>query len=91
MVDYSEYLNRLKKVKSEIDYDRMYACIQQRKRKVVLVKVGLSLAGALAVFLIALAGYFSSYQAGNGREVIAYLYEGGSINGSPLLAYVFGD
>lgn len=91
MGDYEEYIKKVKGIGSAIDYDRMYAGIQQRRRNAVLVKVGMSLAGAVAGFLIAFAVYFSLYQAGNGREVIAYLHEGGSINGSPLLAYVFED
>lgn len=94
MVDYNEYLRELKGLKADIDYDKNYGSIKGKlaaRPSPLFLKTVFPLAGALAVLLIAFA-LFYNLKIGAGSDTIAgYLEEGQSINGSPLMTYVFGD
>jgi hypothetical protein len=89
MVDYNEYIKKLKKHESGADFDRMLSRIEERISR---RRSGnrLVLAGALAVLLFAFAAYFYSpaRQAGNSETLMSYVFEQESVDG-PLLDYVF--
>ena len=97
MTDYNKYLAALKRDRTDVDYDRMYARILQRSSRQPWGR-RLALAGALAVLLISFGLYFASGQVGwlasNNRgedSLTAYVFEeNGNIDG-PVLDYILCD
>ena len=91
MIDYNEYIHKLKKCESETDFGRMLSRIEER---ILRRRSGnrLVLAGALAVSLFAFAAYFyyPTRQADKSETLISYVFEQESIDG-PILDYVFGN
>jgi hypothetical protein len=93
MIDYIEYVGMLKNVKVPLDQDRLYGAIKRRATVRPATWVGptaVSLAGAVAVLLVGLV-LFVNFGAGDDETIASYLNEGETINGSPLISYVFGD
>lgn len=93
MTDYNEYLKELKKVRGPLDPDRLYRAIKQRAsaRPAAWVwPTAVSLAGAVAALLVGLV-FFVGLETGSDETIASYLNEGQTINGSPLISYVFGE
>ena len=89
MMDYKDYISRLKESGGEVDYDRMYSKIRGRLSS--RPRTRLVLAGALALLFISSALYFNSVILSQNDEVfMSYVFEQESIEG-PLLSYVFED
>jgi len=91
MVDYNEYLNKLKEYHAEADFD----ALQQKIEKRVLRKatgMRLALAGAVAVLLLAVVTYYyyPTNLANNDDSIVSYVFEQEKING-PVISYVFDD
>jgi hypothetical protein len=92
MGKYDEYLSRLKGVKAELDGGRMYSRIEARiagrSRR-----VRLALEGVLAVLLIGFMIYFNvrPYLSGNGETMAEYVFQKETVNGDPIINYVFSN
>lgn len=96
MADYNEFVNKLRKIRSNINFDKMYLRIEKRiagRSLQTFPKLTLALAGALAVFLIAFMFYFNLFgqPADNSKVMMSYVFEDVEVNGSPVMAYVFGN
>jgi hypothetical protein len=93
MADYNEYLAELKKARVPLDSDRLYRAIKQRAvaRPAAWIRpTALSLVGALAVLLIGFSLFLNIETAGD-DTVASYLSDGLTLNGSPLISYVFSE
>ena len=58
MDNYKEYINKLKENQSIPDYDQLYTQIEQKIAKKPILPLVFSLAGAVAVLLVAFTIYF---------------------------------
>jgi hypothetical protein len=86
MDKYNDYLERIKGVRSGVDFDKLYIKITQRKRNAFLPAVA-SLAVA-AVFVAVISFYFLRPVMVE-DSILSYLTGEETVNGSQLIAYVF--
>ena len=90
MINYDEYINKLKKESASADYGRMFSRIEQKT--ISGPKLRLALAGAIVFLLIGFTVYFGSQslQTPGNDTLMSYVFEQEDIDG-PLLDYVFYD
>jgi hypothetical protein len=89
MINYDEYISKLKKKPVVTDFDRLFARIE--RRAVLRPKTRLVLAGVLTVLVLGIFAYFFQAQlAGDGDMLMSYVFEQESIDGL-LLDYVFEE
>lgn len=98
MDDYNIYLNKLKKVRSDIDYsdidyDYIYTRLEKKIARRPVYRLGLALGATLAVLLLVFTVYlnYPAGQTNNGETIMAYVFEQENVNGNSVNAYVFGD
>ena len=91
MRDYREYINSLKEVCPAVDYDLMYATLQNRVCDAPRKKLKFAFAGALAVvtlrWLLAVGPF--SVKFGDEGSLTAYLSEEQILADNLIMEYVF--
>ncbi len=96
MIEYNDYISKLKGRTEPIDYGMMFEAIEQKiaKQKAAQNKVVFrgALAGALSIFIVGLAFYLS-YPAmrGGNDQMLSYIYGQPEITDGPVIDYVFSD
>ena len=90
MMEYEQYIDKLKKSSEPINFDQMYSQIQDRTAKMSpFPKIRLYFAGAITLFVIAFVVYLNFFvSVSNGETMLNYVLEDEEVNGSPLITYV---
>ncbi len=96
MVNYNEYINKLKQNDPPADYGRMLAQINQKTVKHSLFnlpQLKFAITASLVVLLLGF-GFYLAYpvpQANNSDVLMSYVFNGETIEDGPLLDYVFDN
>jgi len=94
MVNYNEYINKLKQSNPPADYGRMQAQINQKAARYSLFhlpQLQFAITASLVILLLSF-GFYMTYpvnQASNDEVLMSYVFNGETINDSVLLDYVF--
>ena len=93
MKSYEEYIKQLKKVEPLPDYSRMHSGIDLKLAggAAVLQRTGISLAGGLALLVIAFIIYFytAANFIGKDGDMSSYVFERETFSGDPVMNYIY--
>ena len=91
MAEYNSYINELKRIGPQPDFDRLSRAIKASSAPQPVWPAVWSVAGVATVCLIGFALYFNFEPGANSETVSSYLNEGTAVNGSELMSYVFQE
>ena len=86
MEKYDDYVEKIKRMRSGVDFDKMYVGITRRKMSLLFPAVA-SLA-AVAVFVAVISVYFFRPVSFN-DPILSYITGEEKVDGSQLISYVF--
>lgn len=92
MIDYNEYVSKIKAGDAPADFDGLYRSIGSRIARQQKVRAGKALAGACAILMIGLVAYFGyPLMQGGNSQLFFYVFDQQEMSDGPVINYVFSD